>query len=153
MTGASNNVKIVARNRRARHDYYIEDTYEAGLALQGTEVKSLRQGECSVTEAYAAPRGDELFIFDMHIPPYEAGNIQNHEPTRPRKLLLHRWQLDRIISRCTQRGYTLIPLCVYFKEGRAKVEIALAQRRKLWDKRRKTEERQRRRDAKRDLSR
>ena len=80
-------------------------------------------------------------------------DIQNHEPTRPRKLLLHRWQLDRIISRCTQRGYTLIPLCVYFKEGRAKVEIALAQRRKLWDKRRKTEERQRRRDAKRDLSR
>jgi SsrA-binding protein len=140
-------IQLVARNRRARRDFVIEDTYEAGMALQGTEVKSLRSGNCSLAQAYARPRGDELYLIDAHIPPYEQGNIQNHEPTRPRKLLLHRRQIDRIISQCTQRGYTLIPLRVYFKDGYAKVEIGLARRRQKWDKRQKKEAEQRRRDA------
>ncbi|MGD2173906.1 MAG: SsrA-binding protein SmpB [Candidatus Brocadiaceae bacterium] len=153
MAKSANSVKIVATNRRARHDYEIEDTYEAGLVLQGTEVKSLRQGNCSISEAFARPRADELYLIDMHIAPYEAGNVQNHDPKRPRKLLLHRREMDRVISQCTQRGYTLIPLSVYFKGGYAKVEIALARRRKQWDKRRQKEERQRREDTERELRR
>lgn len=153
MRTRQNSVKIVARNRRARHDFFIEDTYEAGMVLQGTEVKSLRNGTCSLAEAYARPRGDELYLHDMHIPPYEQAGIQNHEPKRPRKLLLHRQEIGRIISRCTRRGYTLIPLSVYFKEGYAKVEIGLARRRRHWDKREKKEAEQRRKDAQQDLGR
>lgn len=153
MAKSKDNVKIVARNRKARHEYEIEDTYEAGLVLEGTEVKSLREGNCSLDQAFARPRGDEIYLFDMHIPPYEAGTHANHEPKRPRKLLLHRREIDRIISQCTQRGYTLIPLRLYFRSGLAKVEIALARHRKHWDKRRKKEERQRREDAQRALRR
>lgn len=153
MRTRQNSVKIVARNRRARHDFFIEDTYEAGMVLQGTEVKSLRNGTCSLAEAYARPSGDELYLHDMHIPPYEQAGIQNHEPKRPRKLLLHRQEIGRIISRCTRRGYTLIPLSVYFKEGYAKVEIGLARRRRHWDKREKKEAEQRRKDAQQDLGR
>lgn len=153
MTAKKDNVRTVARNRKARHEFEIEDTYEAGLVLQGTEVKSLRTGNCSIEEAYARPHRDEIYLFDMHIPPYEQGNIQNHEPKRPRKLLLHRRQIDRIISRVTQEGYTLIPLRVYFRDGYAKVQIAVARRRKQWDKRRKKEERQRRKDMERELRR
>ncbi len=153
MSPTDKGVKIVARNRKARHEYEIEDTYEAGLVLRGTEVKSLREGNSSIAEAFARPKGDELYLYDMHIPPYEAGNIQNHDPKRPRKLLLHRRQIDRIISQCTQRGYTLIPLSVYFREGYAKVELALARHKKSWDKRRQKEERQRRRDLQRELHR
>ena len=123
------------------------------MVLQGTEVKSLRNGTCSLGEAYARPKGDELYLYDMHIPPYEQGNIQNHEPKRPRKLLLHRREIDRIISRCSQRGYTLIPLLVYFKEGYAKVEIGLARRKRQWDKRHKKEAEQQRKDAQAALAR
>ncbi|MHC5033483.1 MAG: SsrA-binding protein SmpB [Planctomycetota bacterium] len=153
MSAKKDNAGVVARNRRARHDFHVEDTYEAGMVLQGTEVKSLRNGQCSLAEAYARPRGKELFLYDMHIPPYEQGNIQNHDPTRPRKLLLHRRELERIISQCTQRGYTLIPLRVYFKEGYAKVQIGLARRKRHWDKRRQKEAEQRRKDARADLGR
>ncbi len=153
MARKDEHVKIVARNRKARHEYEVEDTYEAGLALKGTEVKSLRQGNCSLSEAFARPRGDEIFLYDMHIPPYEAGTHTNHEPKRPRKLLLHRREIDRIISQCTRRGYTLIPLRLYFRRGLAKVEIALARHRKPWDKRRKKEQRQQRKEAERALRR
>jgi len=147
MAAQGDDIQVVARNRRARHDFFIEDTYEAGLVLEGTEVKSLREGSCSLEEAFARPQGDELYLYDMHIPPYEAGSIRNHEPKRPRKLLLHRRQMDRIISQCTQRGYTLVPLRVYFKGGYAKVEVALAHRRRRWDKREKKAAEQRRKDA------
>ncbi len=153
MAREGNNVKIVARNRRARHDFFIENTYEAGMVLQGTEVKSLRNGACSLGQAFARPRGDELYLYDMHIPPYEQGNILNHEPKRPRKLLLHRREIRRIISQCSQRGYTLIPLSVYFKAGHAKVEIGLARRRKHWDKREKKQAQQRSRETRRELER
>jgi SsrA-binding protein len=153
MSPPEDSVKVVAKNRHARRDFLVEDTYEAGLALQGSEVKSLRRGECSLTEAYARPRGEEIYIYDMHIPPYEQANIHNHEPKRPRKLLLHRREIDRIISQCTQRGYTLIPLSVYFKAGYAKVEIGLARRKRKWDKRDKKAAEQRRKDARAELGR
>jgi SsrA-binding protein len=153
MAANKKHTRTVARNRRARHEYEIEDTYEAGIVLQGTEVKSLRQGNCSIEEAYARPHKGEMFLMDMHIAPYEQGNIQNHEPKRPRKLLLHRREIDRISSQVQERGRTIIPLSVYFKQGRAKVEIGIARRRKQWDKRRKKEERQRRQDAERALRR
>ena len=146
-------IQIIAQNRRARHDFVIEDRYEAGLVLQGTEVKSLREGTCSLNEAFARPRGDELYVFDVHIPPYGPASMLNHEPKRPRKLLLQRRDLDRIIARCTQRGYTLVPLRLYFKGGYAKVEIGLARRRKRWDDRDKMEARQRRKDTAAELSR
>jgi len=139
--------KLVAQNRKARHEFLIEDTYEAGMVLLGTEVKSLRSAHCSLDEAYARPQGSEVFLYDMHIPPYEQAAIQNHEPTRPRKLLLHGREIERIASQCAQRGYTLIPLRVYFKEGKAKVEIALARRRRQWDKRGKKAAEERRREA------
>jgi SsrA-binding protein len=146
-------IKIVANNRRARHDFIIEDTYEAGLVLQGTEVKSLRGGECVLTDAFARPKGEELYLYDMHIPPYEQGTYANHEPKRPRKLLLHRREMNRIISQCTQRGYTLVPTRLYFKDGYAKVELGLAKRRQKWDKRDKKEAKQVRKDANAELAR
>ena len=146
-------IHVVARNRKARHEFTIEDTYEAGLVLVGSEVKSLRTGDCSINEAYAGPRDDELYLFDMHIAPYAQATIDKPEPTRPRKLLLHRKELARIISQISQKGYTLVPLSVYFKAGHAKVEIALAQRRKIHDKRRASEERTRREDVRRELGR
>ncbi len=153
MGKGSESIRIVARNRRARHEYEVEDTCEAGLVLQGTEVKSLRQGNCDISQAFARPRGDEMYLLDMHIAPYDQGNIRNHEPKRPRKLLLHRREINRLVSQCTQRGYTIIPLRVYFRGGYAKVEIGLARHKKQWDKRRKKEERQRREDAERALGR
>jgi len=140
-------IKLVAKSRRARRDFTIEDTYEAGMVLLGSEVKSLREGNCSIEEGFARPQGGELFLYDVNISPYEQATIQNHEPKRPRKLLLHRREIGRIIAQCTQRGYTLIPLRIYFKAGHAKVEIALATRRKNWDKRQKTAAQQQRKDA------
>ncbi len=153
MSPKAQGIHVVARNRKARHEFSIEDTYEAGLVLVGSEVKSLRTGDCSINEAYAAPRGDELYIIDMHIAPYAQATIDKPEPKRPRKLLLHRKELARIISQVSQKGYTLVPLSVYFKAGYAKVEIALARRKKLHDKRRASEERTRQEDMKRELGR
>ena len=153
MAKASRNIHVIARNRKARHDYEIEDTYEAGLVLVGTEVKSLRAGNCSIQESFARPRGMELYLCDMHIAPYEHGNIMNHEPKRPRKLLLHGREIGRIISRCTQRGYTLVPLSVYFSGGFVKVQLALARRRTKGDKRRKIEQNMDRENIRRELAR
>jgi len=130
-------IKIVATNRKAHQRFRFEDRYEAGMVLWGTEVKSLRQGTCSIEESFARPRGSDIYLYDMHIPPYEQGNRENHEPKRARKLLLHRREIGRIISQCTQRGYTLVPLKVYFKRGIAKVEIALARRKQMGDRRQK----------------
>jgi SsrA-binding protein len=128
-------VKVIARNRRARHDYHIEDTYEAGLVLTGTEVKSLRAGRASLTEAYGQLTGDELWLHGLHIPEYAQGTWTNHEPRRARKLLLHRKEIDRLASQVAERGFTIVPLSLYFSGGKAKVELALARGKRTYDKR------------------
>ena len=145
--------KLVTVNRRARHEYHIEETYEAGLVLTGTEVKSLRAGRASIQEAFAQFKGGELWLVHMHIPPYDAGNIYNHDPLRPRKLLLHKSELNRLVGKVQQRGYTLIPLRVYFRRGYAKVELALARGKKQYDKREAIARREARREMERALQR
>ncbi len=145
--------KLIAANRRARHEYHIEEAVEAGLALTGTEVKSLRAGRVSLVEAYARIQRGEVWLHHLHIPPYEAGNIFNHEPLRPRKLLLHRREIHRLAGRAGQKGYTLVPLRLYFKRGVAKVELALARGKKLYDKRAAIGEREAKRAAERALKR
>jgi SsrA-binding protein len=145
--------KLVATNRRARHEYHIEEAFEAGLVLTGTEVKALRTGRASLAEAYARVEGGEVWLHHLHIPPYDAGNIFNHEPLRRRKLLLHRRQIARLEARAAQKGYTMVPLRLYFSRGRAKVEIALARGKKLYDKREAIGAREAGREAQRALKR
>jgi SsrA-binding protein len=128
-------VKVVARNRRARHDYHIEDTFEAGLVLTGTEVKSLRAGRASLAEAFGQISGGELWLHGLHIPEYAQGTWTNHEPRRTRKLLLHRKEIDRLASQVAERGFTIVPLSLYFSGGKAKVELALARGKRTYDKR------------------
>jgi SsrA-binding protein len=128
-------VAVVARNKRARHDYHILDSWEAGLVLTGTEVKSLRNGKASLADSYATIRGGEIFLLNLHIPPYEQGNQFNHDPTRARKLLLHRTQIRRLIGAVERQGLTLIPLDLYFTRGVAKVTLALGKGKRLHDKR------------------
>ena len=141
---------LVARNRKARHNYFIEDRLEAGLVLSGTEVKSLRQGRASIVEAYASDEAGELFLFNANIPAYAAANRFNHEPKRPRKLLVRKRQLDRLIAQIRREGYTLVPLSLYFTErGKAKVELGLAKGKRKADKR----ESEKQRDWKRDKAR
>lgn len=143
-------MKLVADNRKARFDYAIEETFEAGMSLTGTEVKSLRRGHANMRDAHALIRGGEVFLLNLNIAPYEEGNRMNHEPTRSRKLLLHRREIDHLEGRVRQQGLTLIPLRMYFNDrGRAKVEIALARGKKQYDKRRAVAER----DAKRQIAR
>jgi SsrA-binding protein len=126
--------KVVARNRRARHEYFILETYEAGVALQGSEIKSIRAGQISLAEAYVRIDGKEAWLEDAHIAPYEQASIYNHEPLRPRKLLLHSSEIRKLWNTVRQKGVTIIPLSVYLKNGRAKVEIAVAKGKKLYDK-------------------
>jgi SsrA-binding protein len=144
---------LIASNRRARHEYHIEESFEAGLVLTGTEVKALRAGRVSLGEAYARVEGDEVWLHHLHIPPYDAGNIFNHEPLRRRKLLLHRRQIQRLAGQAAQKGYTIVPLRLYFTRGRAKVEIALARGKKLYDKRAAIGEREAGREARRAIKR
>jgi SsrA-binding protein len=127
--------KIVATNRKARHDYSILESFEAGIALKGTEVKSLRGGQASLSDSFARVEGDEIFLYNMHISPYEFGNIANVEPLRPRKLLLHKREIRRLIGELSVKHLTLIPLKLYFRNGIAKVELAVAKGKKLYDKR------------------
>ena len=143
---------VVARNRKARHDYLIEDTFEAGLVLMGTEVKALRMGRASLVDGWASFSGDELWLEGVHIPEYVSGTWTNHTPRRKRKLLLHRKELDKLASKSRESGHTIVPLQLYFKDGRAKVEIALAKGKKLHDKRQTLRERQDRREADRAMS-
>ncbi len=126
---------MVAQNRRAKRDYWIEETYEAGLALLGTEVKALREGRVSLEDGYAEIRNGEVFLVNVHISPYAYGNQFNHDPLRPRKLLLHKREIKRLLGKVKERGFTLIPLSLYFVRGKAKVELALARGKKLYDKR------------------
>lgn len=128
-------IKIVAKNRKARHDFTIEDTYEVGLVLSGTEVKSIRAGKVSLKESFADIHNGEIFVYQMHIDPYEQGNIYNKDPLRIRKLLLHKQQIRKLIGLKQREGYTLVPLSLYFKNGRVKMELALAKGKKLYDKR------------------
>lgn len=128
--------KIIANNKKARHDYFIEEVYEAGMSLTGTEIKSIRQGRINLKESYAKIEGNELIIYGMHISPYEQGNRFNVDPLRPRKLLLHRQEIRKLIGYTTQKGLTLVPLSVYINEkGLAKMELAVARGKKLYDKR------------------
>ncbi len=140
---------VVARNRKARHDYLIEDTFEAGVALMGTEVKALRMGRASLADGFAVFYGDELWLEGVHIPEYVQGTWTNHTPRRRRKLLLHRAQLDKIAGELQGSGRTIVPLSLYFKDGRVKLEIALATGKKAYDKRHALRERQDRREAER----
>ncbi|MBQ1249650.1 MAG: SsrA-binding protein SmpB [Selenomonadales bacterium] len=142
-------IKIVAENRKARHDYHIHETYEAGIALTGTEVKSLRAGKANLKDSYAHVENGEMMISQMHISPYEQGNIFNHEPMRKRKLLMHKKEILKLFGKTREKGYSLVPLKLYFTRGKAKLQIALASGKKNYDKRQDIAAR----DAKRDMER
>jgi SsrA-binding protein len=143
--------KVVASNRRARHEYFILETLEAGIALQGSEIKSVRAGQISLAEAYVRIDGQQAWLEDAHIAPYEQASIFNHEPRRPRKLLLHSAEIRKLWNLVRQKGVTVIPLSVYFKNGRAKVEIAVAKGKKLYDKRAEIAERDTKREIERQM--
>lgn len=143
--------KLIANNKKAYHDYFIEEKYEAGIELYGTEVKSLRMGKCSIKESFIRIDHGEVFVYNMHISPYEKGNIFNKDPLRIKKLLLHRSEIRKITGKIAQKGYTLVPLQIYFKGSLAKVEIGLAKGKKLYDKRQDIAKKDQRRDAERSF--
>ncbi|HEY7514163.1 MAG TPA: SsrA-binding protein SmpB [Vicinamibacteria bacterium] len=151
MSKAGAGEKLVASNRRAHHDFDILETHEAGLVLQGTEVKSLRESRADLKESYARIEGNEAWLLGLHISPYAQGNRANHDPLRPRKLLLHRGEINRLLGKIMEKGLTLVPLRLYFKHGRAKVELGLARGRKTLDKRHAIREREERREVARAL--
>ena len=142
-------IKTIAQNKKARHDYFIEETYETGIELTGTEVKSIRLGKVNLQDSYAYIKNSEVFISGMHVSPYEMGNIYNQDPLRDRKLLLHKYEINKLIGDTQQKGLTLVPLQVYFKRGIVKVELAVAKGKKLYDKRQDIATR----DAKREIDR
>lgn len=146
---AKEDVKIVAQNKKARHDYFIEQAIEAGIVLSGTEVKSIRQGKVNLKDSYAMITGSEVMLNGMHISPYEQGNIFNKDPMRDRKLLLHKAEINRLIGYTQQKGMSLVPLQLYFKRGKVKLELGIARGKKLYDKREDIAER----DAKREIDR
>ena len=148
---AKEEMKLVANNKKAYHDYFIEEKYEAGLVLHGTEVKSLRMGKCSIKEAFIRIENGEVYAYGMHISPYEKGNIFNKDPLRPKKLLLHKQQIRKLIGSSAEKGYTLVPLQVYFRDGKAKIEIGLARGKKLYDKRQDIAKKDQRREAEKEL--
>ena len=142
---------MVCENRKARHDYFIEDKYEAGIVLHGTEVKSLRMGKCSIKEAFVRIEDGEVFVYGMHVSPYEKGNIFNKDPLRVKKLLLHKYEINKLLGKIKEKGYTLVPLQVYFKDGKVKVEIGLARGKKLYDKREAIAKKDQRREAEKEF--
>ena len=143
--------RLIANNKKAYHDYFIEEKYEAGIALAGTEVKSCRMGKCSIKEAFIREENGEMYIYGMHISPYEKGNIFNRDPLRVRKLLLHKNEIRKMSGQVAQKGYTLVPLQVYFKNSVIKVEIGLARGKKLYDKRQDIARKDMRREAEREF--
>ncbi len=143
--------KLVANNKKAYFDYFIEDTYEAGIELVGTEVKSIRMGKCSIKEAYIQIEHNEMFIYGMHISPYEKGNIFNKDPLRTRKLLLHKAEINKLRAGVSEKGYTIVPLTVYLKEGLVKVSIGLAKGKKLYDKRDTIAKKDQKREAEKEF--
>ena len=144
-------IRLIANNKKAYHDYFIEDTYEAGIELVGTEVKSLRMGRCSIKESFVQIEKGEVFVWGMHISPYEKGNIFNKDPLRVRKLLLHSYEIRNIEGKIREKGYTLVPLKVYFKGSLVKVEIGVAKGKKLYDKRQDIAKKDQRREAEREF--
>ena len=144
---AKDSVKLIANNKKAYHDFFILDTYEAGIALHGTEVKSLRMGKCSIKESFIRIENGEVFVYGMHISPYEMGNIFNKDPLRPKKLLMHKSEINKILGQSKMKGYTVVPLKVYFKGSLVKVEIALARGKKLYDKRESIAKKDQQREA------
>ena len=148
---AKSSTKLIANNKKAYHDYFILDTYEAGIALAGTEVKSLRMGKCSIKESFVRIENGEVFIYGMHISPYEKGNIFNKDPLRVRKLLLHRYEINKLMGKIREKGYTMVPLKVYFSGSLVKVEMGLARGKKLYDKRQDIAKKDMRREAERDF--
>ena len=143
--------RLIANNKKAYHDYFIEDTYEAGISLAGTEVKSLRMGKCSIKESFVRIEKGEVYIYGMHISPYEKGNIFNKDPLRTRKLLLHQYEIRKIEGKIKEKGFTLVPLKVYFKGSLVKVEIGVARGKKLYDERQTIAKKDQRREAERDF--
>ena len=143
--------KLIANNKKAYYDYFIDEKYEAGLVLHGTEVKSLRQGKCSIKEAYIQIINGEVFVINMNITPYEKGNIFNKDPLRPKKLLLHQSEINKLAGQITQKGYTIVPLQVYLSKGRVKMEIGLGRGKKLYDKRDSIAKKDQKREAEKEF--
>lgn len=143
--------KLIANNKKAFHDYFIDETYEAGVALHGTEVKSMRMGKCSIKESFIRIENGEVFVYGMHVSPYEKGNIFNKDPLRVKKLLMHKYEINKLAGKIAEKGYTLVPLQVYFKEGKVKVEVGLARGKKLYDKREDIAKKDVRRETEREF--
>ena len=148
---AKESKKLIANNKKVYHDYFLEEKYETGIALAGTEVKSLRMGKCSIKEAFIRIENEEVIIYGMHVSPYEKGNIFNKDPLRPRKLLMHKQEIRKLIGKIKEKGYTLVPVEVYFSGSLVKVEIALARGKKLYDKRQDIAKKDQKREAARDF--
>lgn len=144
-------MKLVANNKKAYHDFFIDEKYEAGIALHGTEVKSLRMGKCSIKEGFIRIENGETYVYGMNISPYEKGNIFNKDPLRPKKLLLHKSEIYKLDGKVAEKGYTLVPLQVYFKDGKAKLELGLARGKKLYDKREAIAKKDQRREVEREF--
>ena len=149
--GKESGIRLIANNKKAYHDYFIEDTYEAGIELAGTEVKSMRMGKCSIKESFIQIDRGEVFVYGMHISPYEKGNIFNKDPLRTRKLLLHQYEIRKVAGKIAEKGYTLVPLKVYFKGSLVKVEIGIAKGKKLYDKRQDIAKKDQKREAEREF--
>ena len=149
--GKKEGIKLIANNKKAYHDYFIEDTYEVGISLAGTEVKSLRMGKCSLKESFIRIENGEVFIYGMHISPYEKGNIFNKDPLRVKKLMLHKAEINKLIGKTKEKGMAIVPLKVYFKGSLVKVEIGLAKGKKLYDKRQDIAKKDQRREAEREF--
>ena len=143
--------KLIANNKKAYHDFFIDETYECGIPLHGTEVKSMRMGKCSIKEAFVRIEDGEVFVYGMHVSPYEKGNIFNKDPLRVKKLLLHKYEINKLLGKIKEKGYTLVPLQVYFKDGKVKVEIGLARGKKLYDKREAIAKKDQRREAEKEF--
>ena len=143
--------KLIANNKKAYHDFFIDETYECGIALHGTEVKSMRMGKCSIKEAFVRIEDGEVFVYGMHVSPYEKGNIFNKDPLRVKKLLLHKYEINKLLGKIKEKGYTLVPLQVYCKDGKVKVEIGLARGKKLYDKREAIAKKDQRREAEKEF--
>ncbi len=151
MAKGKDSQKLIANNKKAYHDFFIDETYECGIALHGTEVKSMRMGKCSIKEAFIRIEDGEVFVYGMHVSPYEKGNIFNKDPLRVKKLLMHKYEINKLLGKIKEKGYTLVPLQVYFKDGKVKVEIGLARGKKLYDKREAIAKKDQRREAEKEF--
>lgn len=151
MAAGKETQKLIANNKKAYHDYFIDETYEAGVALHGTEVKSMRMGKCSIKESFIRIENGEVFVYGMHVSPYEKGNIFNKDPLRIKKLLMHKYEINKLQGKIKEKGYTLVPLQVYFKDGKVKVEVGLARGKKLYDKREDIARKDQKREAEKEF--